>query len=439
MDIVTHVVDGLINQVNDADPQAAQERVSGLRQKYAEASDDDLAEVTIRDKCFRAGSIGVVTSGAGIVPGVGTIATLTFGVAADVSLTFKLHAELVLEMAAIYDYELTPNEKRTAILAVTGISAGSDKMLQMAGESIAKEAMERLARKSMAEAIPFLGVAVAGGTNILTTYLIGRRAQAYFRAGEEAVQDWSDGLRALSGVDERKLVSWLTETTYNSWELMSRGMQISGNSVVVAGKSTGKVLAFGANFASQSVAQTADTVSTTITTSTARASTYMVDLWQQWRAPDDTQEDGVMRDVHQTVETSDARPSHFTTWMTRWLKSGEMPSEATLETAKIQVSDLTVELVEEKTTVIGTIGIDDDAALSTSNTGQLNVSKYLPDFSWWNGREPAIVQAKEDESTVSLVLDTEPDAALSKPNMIQRILSQLYNFVCKLLRCKPLP
>lgn len=232
----------LLKAVSSADERAVAERVAALRQKHPQAAQDEVAEMLIMAKCWQTGAVGAVTTGASIIPGLGTLASLTFGVAADVGMTLRLQAELVLEIAALYEYQLSPTEKRAAVLLVTGLSAGTDELLSKAGTEIAAQATERLAQKTLAKAIPVLGVGASAGTNILTTYIIGRRAQAYFSLGPEAVGDWGESFRAITGLDERRLVTWLAQTTERSWGLARGGAQDLAQSMVVAGRSVGEVL-----------------------------------------------------------------------------------------------------------------------------------------------------------------------------------------------------
>ena len=107
-----------------------------LRSKIPEASTEQVVDELIRRKCMKAGSVGAVTSGAAILPGLGTFASLTFGVAADIGMTFKMQAELVLEIAAAHARDLSPGEKRRLILLVTGVSTGANQALSQVGETI---------------------------------------------------------------------------------------------------------------------------------------------------------------------------------------------------------------------------------------------------------------------------------------------------------------
>lgn len=258
--ILDKVAGYVVSAINDADEQDAAARVQELRQRLPAAAADELAEVLIRQKCRQAGAIGAVTSGASIIPGLGTVAALTFGVAADIGLTFKLQAELVLEMAAAYEHPLTQAEKQRVVMLITGISAGANQVLNKVGREIAESATERLASKSLAKAIPVLGVAASAGTNVASTYIIGRRAQAYFSQGEAAIGNWADSMRAIAGVDERRLTGWLAETTQESWQLVSERAQDATEVVITAGKSLGELVVVSANRTSAAVASASQSV-----------------------------------------------------------------------------------------------------------------------------------------------------------------------------------
>ncbi len=233
--------------ISDADMDAAAGRVAQLRAANLNLSTAELVDLLVRHKCWQTGTIGAVTSGLAIIPGLGTLAAITFGVAADIGMTFKLQAELVLEIAAAHGHSLSLEEKRRIILTVTGVSAGVNQVLQVAGKRVAVKATQLLAEKAIVKAIPILGVAASAGINAVTTYWIGRRAQAYFSLGAEDMQDWPESARAISGVDERRVSDWLAETTQRTWEVASAGAQTVAGAVVVAGKFTGEIIVVGAD------------------------------------------------------------------------------------------------------------------------------------------------------------------------------------------------
>lgn len=53
-------------------------------------------------------------------------------------------------------------------------------------------------------------------------------------------------MRAISGVDEHRLIGWLTETTERSWGLLGSGVQSAAGAVIVVGKSSGEVVVISA-------------------------------------------------------------------------------------------------------------------------------------------------------------------------------------------------
>jgi hypothetical protein len=250
----------VMKAINDADEKAAAQRVAELRQKNPNAAPEALADILIKNKCLQAGAVGGVTSGTSLIPGLGTVASLTFGVAADIGLTFKMQAELVIEIAAAFNHPLTETEKRNVVLVVTGMSAGANQLLTRAGREIAEQVSERLAAKSVAKAIPVLGVVAGAGANVASTYIIGQRAIAYFSRGPESMGDWADDVRAVVGVDERKLIAWLQESTESSWELVKERAQDAGGLMITAGKSLGELVVTGAAATRVAVGKAGQTV-----------------------------------------------------------------------------------------------------------------------------------------------------------------------------------
>ncbi len=251
------LMERMLAVVNDADPQAAKKRVEALRERFPQDEDSRLVERLVKQKCMSAGAVGAVTSGTAVIPGLGTFFSMTFGLAADVAVTFRMQAELILEIAAVYGKDLDAGERRRAILLVTGLGAGAQKLVEKAGEQVSRRATEHLAERSLVKAVPLIGVGLSAGMNTVTTYLIGRRAQAYFGLGEERLEGWAETARALSGLDERKLAEWLAETTKSSWTSLS-GVAKNASGVVVgagktavgaAGEAASAVAGFGVNAA----------------------------------------------------------------------------------------------------------------------------------------------------------------------------------------------
>lgn len=219
----------LTDAISEVDEKDARRRVQALRDRHPDAGDDALVDMVVGQKCRETALIGAVTSSAALIPGFGTLASLTVGVAADIGATFKLQAELVLEIAAIYGHQLGEAEKQPAILLVTGLSAGSVHLAHATGRRVAQKVAERYTQKWVSHALPVLGVAASAGTNVLSTYIIGQRARAYFGRNPEQMTDWSDNLRAITGVDERRIGGWVTLQGQQSWATVNGFAETIGN------------------------------------------------------------------------------------------------------------------------------------------------------------------------------------------------------------------
>lgn len=243
-----------IESMTKADEKEALADVENLRAKHPNATTDQLAEMVIRRKCMEAGAIGAVTASPTLLPGLGTVIALTFGTAVDIGMMYKLQGELVLELVDLYAPTLPLENKRNILMLVTGISIGAGRLLTEQGEAIAAKASRRLAtRINGAAAVEVaeeaatglfsrsisvvLGVAAVAGINIVTTYTIGRRAQAYLKQEPAAMEELGTSLRTISGVDERKLMGWLAETTQHSWGQIRQQSTTLGTKLATVGQS----------------------------------------------------------------------------------------------------------------------------------------------------------------------------------------------------------
>ena len=227
-----------LNTVSKADAAAALARVDALRAQQPEASRLELVDALIRDKAVQAGVVGAVTSAAAILPGLGTLAAFTLGVAADVGMTLKMQSELALEIAAVYEHNWQSDERRNAVLLVTGVNVGAEQMLNKAGQRVARKVGERFAGRGLIKAIPFVGIVASAAANVLVTTIIGRRAQAYFDLGPDAVGDWSENVRALTGLDERRVVAWSGEALRTAIPVINSQVQSTGRAAVARGRDT---------------------------------------------------------------------------------------------------------------------------------------------------------------------------------------------------------
>lgn len=226
--IIESIIDQSLHAINKVDAQAAAQRVATLQAEQPTATPAELAEQLIKRKALQAGMVGAVTSGAAIVPGLGTLAAFSLGVATDVGVTMRIQSELALELAALYGQALNADERRKAIMVVTGVNLGAEQVVSKSSKKLAEKAAERFAGRAFVKVIPFVGIAASAGANILTTYAVGQRAQAYFSLGDAAGHDVAQSMRAITGVDERKLVDLLTDVMTHVGQSLGTGAQRLG-------------------------------------------------------------------------------------------------------------------------------------------------------------------------------------------------------------------
>lgn len=176
----------LFKVIDSVDPNVVKGTVDKARRTSPQLSHRELAQKLTRDKAIATGAMGATSSLVALVPGIGTLAALGVGVTADLVTTFRLQTELVMEIAYLTGHDLSPTERRNAVLAITGLGVGLDAVAKRVGTKVAIEVGERYASRAVLKAIPVAGVFASAGVNVLATKIVGDRAYAYF-TGEPLV------------------------------------------------------------------------------------------------------------------------------------------------------------------------------------------------------------------------------------------------------------
>lgn len=232
---VDGVMRSLVGTIEEKHINAAQERAADLRSRHPQATADQLADMVIRQKCIDTGAIGLASSVPGLIPGVGSMLVVSAGLMVDIRKTIEMQKELVLELAAIYGREVTPADRRNLLLLVSGVDSGNKLIAKASSEAVAK-LTTRLSSKALSKALPVAGIITSATVNIVSTYLVGRRAQAYLRADPSLANEWDDALRTLSGVDERELARWLLASLDQAQGGLAATAQRVGGAVSTAGR-----------------------------------------------------------------------------------------------------------------------------------------------------------------------------------------------------------
>lgn len=197
----------LFKVIDSVDPDVVQATVEKARRANPNLSDKELAQKLTRDKAIATGAMGATSSLVALVPGVGTLAALGIGVTADLVATFRLQTELVMEIAYLTGHDLSPTERRNAVLAITGLGVGLDALAKRVGTKMAIEVSERYASRAVLKAIPVAGIFASAGVNVLATKIVGDRALAYF-TGEPLVPFTEQITQASDAVEFQAQKLW---------------------------------------------------------------------------------------------------------------------------------------------------------------------------------------------------------------------------------------
>jgi hypothetical protein len=168
--LLNTIADFLSSAIDRTDESAARERVQVIKRDNPAAHRSELAQTLIQRKCLMTGGLGLVTPAFALI-----------GLPINVGLVFKWQAELLLEMAALYDREMDDLEKRNAVLIVTGLSIGSTQVARLFAGTL-EQAIQRFspAEETTRVTTPAIQSVISGTSNVVFTYIVGKQAQAYF-------------------------------------------------------------------------------------------------------------------------------------------------------------------------------------------------------------------------------------------------------------------
>lgn len=197
-----------------AKPEDIKRQTDAILNKYrkryrSERDEEDVKEMVankvIKNYSYMTAFSGGVTALAGVIPGLGTVVSVTGGAAADIALCMKFQVEMVMALAHVYEHDILAEEERRLCFIIAGLGAinqatqkgakevGSKaftKMVQqyLKGSSLVavKEIFKRVGvtftRKGLEKAVPFGVGAVIGFTvNKTLTWFIGIRSRDYFQ------------------------------------------------------------------------------------------------------------------------------------------------------------------------------------------------------------------------------------------------------------------
>lgn len=187
----------------------AKETCKLFQEKYENEKDehdikDMAAKKIIKKFSDRAGFWGGATALTGVIPGLGTLIATFGGSAADIALLMKYQVEMVMEIATVYDYDITQEEIKNQCLIISGLAVINNtgkkiistttstafvkivkQYLKGATLQTVKQVFKtvgvKLTQRFLIKIIPFgVGVVIGSTLNKLLTIQVGKNAQNFF-------------------------------------------------------------------------------------------------------------------------------------------------------------------------------------------------------------------------------------------------------------------
>lgn len=191
------------------------------RQIYARKTKDAEFMALLRRKCVRAASIGALTAGAEAIPGLGRALGFLFGELVDATVLSNVQRELVDDTFAIYGFKLTDSLKSTLIDKIHIVGAGASVTADTAIRAMLKRNLGRAGSLITSRIMPIAPIVTSALTNAIVTYAVGKRAQSIAKLDDGSIDGMPDILRALTGVDERRVYEWTMDAIRGSTGALS--------------------------------------------------------------------------------------------------------------------------------------------------------------------------------------------------------------------------
>ena len=212
-------LDWLMMFLGGADLDKIKATVERVRSQYPQESAEQIAHRLIIEKTWAGGRLGIITN---IIP---PIAALFLGV--ELVATTKLQTEMVYEIAAAYNLDLSDPTRRGEVMAIFGLSLGADAL---------KTGL------SLVEIIPGIGAVVGASTNAAMLYVLGQTARRFYEAKtqdldlasmqQQTDSDWQIALNQSKIMD--RILAHMVKVSYpqQDWsEIMPVIKEISPTSV----------------------------------------------------------------------------------------------------------------------------------------------------------------------------------------------------------------
>ena len=163
-------VDWLVRLIDQVDLVSAEEAVRKLQQHHPNEQPREIAHRLMVDQALRAGGTGLVSN---LVPGSAVALQ-----AVDLSATMLLQAEMIYQIACAYGLDLQNPARKGEVLAIFGLSLGSNQLLNIGISYVAKAGLSF---------VPAAGAVISASTNAIMIYALGHGACWFYETNLNTV------------------------------------------------------------------------------------------------------------------------------------------------------------------------------------------------------------------------------------------------------------
>ncbi|MFZ5644289.1 MAG: hypothetical protein ACOY46_11925 [Bacillota bacterium] len=193
-----------INPLDLVNKKEAEIRVARLMQDHPGLSKRELCDIIIARKSFWCAGSGAFTALPGIIPGFGSLITLIGGTAIDIMALMYFMAEMITEIAIVYDRDLRSRGAARETAWVYLYSIGADTVgkniskaavSQMGKQAFIKVAQDimvtmgiRVSQRTILKVIPVAGALISGTVNLFFCRRAGKTVADYYERSRP--DDW---------------------------------------------------------------------------------------------------------------------------------------------------------------------------------------------------------------------------------------------------------
>lgn len=175
------------------------------------ADRDRQFNLLLQAACLKAGSAAALATFTGKVPLLGRLAPMLADSIGDTLSQDRIQRQLVHDVIALYDLDLSEPEQLGVELLATAGNVGAQQLSRAMADRIVDQVSGRYFGPTLVRALPITQISTEVAAAITGTYTVGKRAQVLCQLPGSGARNLGELLRGLTGIDQRRLFSWSGE------------------------------------------------------------------------------------------------------------------------------------------------------------------------------------------------------------------------------------